>query len=93
VGAAVLVATGYACVYLIFGGFAAAGWRVRTMHASGMIMVALFLLLWFRPWRGFRRQLDAGNMAAAVGALGLIRRLALINLLLGVVTACLSVNG
>ncbi len=90
---ALLVATGYACVFLIFGGFAAAGWHVRVMHASGMTMVALFLLLWFGPWRRFRQHLDGGNMEAAVRSLGLIRRIAMINLLLGVITACVSVTG
>ncbi len=91
--AAALVLTGYAGVFLMFGGFAAAGLNIRVMHATGMTMVVLFVLLWVGPWRQFRRHFDGGDMPAAAKALRPIRMIATINLILGLATACVSVTG
>lgn len=91
--AAALVLTGYAGVFLMFGGFASAGLHIRIMHATGMTMVVLFLLLWIGPWRQFRRHFDAGDLEAATKALRSIRQIATINLILGLITACVSVTG
>ena len=53
-----LLASGYGMVLFGFGGFASAGVHVHVMHALGLVMVALFLHLYFAPWRRFRRALD-----------------------------------
>jgi uncharacterized membrane protein len=88
-----LITTGYAGVFLMFDGFAAASLSIRIMHVSGMTMAVLFLLLWWGPWRRFLRHFDTGNFALAAEALRSIRRIAMVNLILGLFTACISVTG
>src|SRR3978361_884273 len=44
---------------LIFGtGMAGAPWQVHTMLALGLIMAAVFLAIFFGPYRQFRRTTD-----------------------------------
>lgn len=77
--------SGYAMAALLYG---VAGWmplHVVVMQAIGWPMIALFLVLWFGPWRRLRAAVDRGDMAAAGTALAGIRRIVAVNLLLGVV--------
>lgn len=83
---ALLLLTGYALLFLWFGGFATAPVHVHVMHGLGLLMALLFLHLWFAPWRRFRRAVDAGDLAAARPHLEGIRKLVTINLVLGVLT-------
>ncbi len=88
-----LLASGYGMLLLGLGGFARAGIHVHLMHALGLIMVALFLHLYFAPWRRLQRALDQGDPAAAARQLGQIRTIVLVNLCLGLVTAAIGAGG
>lgn len=78
--------TGYAMVFGVYGGFPGVGWNVHVMHLLGLIMAAIFLFVFFGPWSAFRR----GESAAA----DRIRKLVLANLLLGlIVIVVAALNG
>lgn len=88
-----LLASGYGMLFLVLGGFAGAGVHVHVMNLTGLIMMALFLHLYFAPWRRMRRALDAGDNAAAARQLGQIRTIVAINLTLGLVTSVIGASG
>ena len=88
-----LLLSGYGMLLFGLGGFAGAGLHVHAMQALGLVMMALFAHLYFAPWRRLQRALDGGDGAAAAGQLGQIRRIVLINLMLGLITAVIGASG
>ena len=89
----VLLVTGYGMIFHGFGGFAGAGVHVHVMHATGLLMTALFAHLFFAPWRRFRTAVDAGDNAAAARNLDQIRLIVSINLALGLLTVAVGASG
>jgi uncharacterized membrane protein len=63
------------------------------MQAIGLLMIALFLHLYFAPWRRLRRALEAGEDPMAAAELAQIRRIVAINLTLGLITAAIGASG
>jgi uncharacterized membrane protein len=80
-------------LFLALGGFAGAGVHVHIMNLTGLVMMALFLHLYFAPWRRMQRALDAGDNAAAAQQLGQIRMIVAINLGLGLITSVIGATG
>jgi uncharacterized membrane protein len=89
----VLLLSGYGMLFLALGGFAGAGVHVHIMNLTGLVMMALFLHLYFAPWRRMQRALDAGDNAAAAQQLGQIRMIVAINLGLGLITSVIGASG
>lgn len=83
----VLLVSGVAMIQLALGGFAAVGPGINLMLALGVVMMLLFAHVYFAPYRRFRRAVAAADWPVAETNIGQIRRLVLINLVLGVVTA------
>ena len=77
----ILPASGYALLFLTGGGFA-----VHLMQALGWAMIVLFLALFFGPYPPFRRAVAAADWPTAATHLPRIRRIILINIVLGVLT-------
>jgi uncharacterized membrane protein len=77
------LATGYAMIFLSPGGFAALPWAINAMQTLGLIMAALFLVIFFGPWAALRRDGEAQ-------AVERIRRLIAVNLGLGLVTVAIA---
>lgn len=88
-----LLLSGYGMLFLALGGFAGAGVHVHVMNLTGLVMMALFLHLYFAPWRRMQRALDAGDVAAAARHLGQIRMIVAINLGLGLITSVIGASG
>jgi uncharacterized membrane protein len=88
-----LLVSGYGMIFLGLGGFGDAGVHVHVMQATGLLMMALFLHLYFAPWRRLRRALDAGDHQAAAVQLDQIRRIVATNLVLGLITVALGASG
>ncbi len=63
-----LLLSGYAMLFTLFGGFAAANWAVHLMHLLGLIMAALFAVIFFGAWPTMRAALDTGDLAAGAAA-------------------------
>jgi uncharacterized membrane protein len=90
---AVLLASGYAMLFLHFGGFTGAGLHIHVMQATGILMMLLFLHLFFVPWRRFSRALEAGQFDSAAHSLNQMRRIVAINLVLGIITIAAGASG
>ena len=89
----ILLASGFWMILVDFGGFAMTGVHVDIMLALGLVMMALFLHLYFAPYRRFQVAVMAGDVAGGAAQLGQIRRIIAINIVLGVITAILGNTG
>jgi uncharacterized membrane protein len=90
---AVLLASGYAMLFLHFGGFKGAGLHIHVMQATGILMMLLFLHLFFAPWRRFSRAVEAGQFDSAAHSLNQMRRIVAINLVFGLLTIAAGASG
>jgi uncharacterized membrane protein len=93
VSIAVLLGSGYAMLFLYFGGFRGAPTYVDIMQVLGIMMVLLFLHLVFAPWRRFRGAADQGALPDAAKQLNQIRIIVAINLVLGIATVLVGGTG
>jgi uncharacterized membrane protein len=89
----ILPATGYWVVFDVFEGFANAGMHVHVMQATGWVMIAIFLHVYFAPFRRLQRAVRAGEWAAGGKQLAQIRRFVGINLVLGLFTVVTATGG
>jgi uncharacterized membrane protein len=72
----------------VFGnGMAGAPWQIHAMLALGLLMAAVFLAIFFGPYRQFRRTTDRNRMAASLDS---IRKMIGVNLALGVITVVVA---
>jgi uncharacterized membrane protein len=90
---AVLLTSGFAMVFLGFGGFATVGAYVRAMMVLGIVMMVIYAYLYFVPWQRFRRAVSASDWGAASKHIGQIRLLVGSNLVLGLATVVIGASG
>ena len=88
-----LPVSGYVLVFNHLGGFGTAGIHVHIMHALGLVMIALFVLLYLFPYRQFRECVAAKDWASAAKHLSSIRRIVGINTILGLITVAIGASG
>ena len=88
----VLLLTGY---WLIgaFGGFGSVPVYVHVMHLLGWVMVVLFGLMYFKPNKAFRAAVEQGEKEQAMKALGAVRTIVVINLVLGLAIVAIVTGG
>jgi uncharacterized membrane protein len=89
----VLLASGYAMMFLSFGGFVGAELYIYVMQGIGIVMMLLFLHLFFGPWRHFGDAVASKNFPRAAERLGQIRRIVAVNLALGLLTIVVGASG
>jgi uncharacterized membrane protein len=89
----ILLASGYAMLFMRFAGFAGAPLHVNIMQATGILMMLLFLHLYFAPWRRFSRSVAAGALQDAAASLNQIRLIVATNLVLGLITVTAGAGG
>lgn len=82
--------SGWGMLFVFHGGFAGAHWTVHLMNLTGLVMGAVFVVLWSGPYQAFRAALDGGRAAEAAGALARIRLLITLNLGLGLFTSAIA---
>lgn len=82
-----ILLSGYAMVFGLYGGFQHLPWNVNAMQAIGVVMVLVFLAIFFGPWRRFRA---AASTARAAEAAERIRKLIVVNLVLGLIVVVLA---
>jgi len=78
---------------VLMGGFAGAPVHVHIMIATGVVMMAIFLHIYFAPYGRLRRFVAVQDWKAAGAALGQIRKLVGINLALGLITVAMGTAG
>lgn len=79
--------TGYGMVFGLWGGFSKLPWNVNAMQALGLIMAALFIFVVMGPYRRFRAAVSTARAAEAAER---IRKLIVVNLVLGAITIVLA---
>jgi uncharacterized membrane protein len=89
----VLLASGYAMMFLYFGGFAGAGLYIHVMQGIGIVMTMLFIHLFFVPWRRFSDAMEKRHFPEAAKYLAQIRRVVAANLVLGLLTIIVGASG
>jgi uncharacterized membrane protein len=82
-----ILLSGFAALFGLFGGPATAPWNVSVMMLLGLIMSAVFLLIVFGPYARFRRSTDRTTIVASMDR---IRKLIAVNLVLGIVTVVVA---
>jgi uncharacterized membrane protein len=88
-----LPVTGYWMIFNVFGGFQSLALYIHIMQGIGLVMIAIFLHVFFAPYRRLKKAVAAGNFGVAGKALGQIRRLIGINLILGLVLVVVASAG
>jgi uncharacterized membrane protein len=88
-----LLASGYAMVFGVYGGFRGIGLYINLMQGLGIIMMLLFFHLYFAPWRRFRAALARRDFPVAAGQLNQIRLIVTVNLILGLITVAVGGSG
>lgn len=88
VSIAILLSTGFWVFFRIM--HSKAGMYVHLMMGLGLMMTALFLFLWFVPYRRMRGALAAADYPRGAAQLALIRRIIATNLTLGLLVAILA---
>ena len=78
----VILVTGFGMIALRWD-LANAPWQIHTMMGLGLVMAAVFLAIYFGPYRQFRRTTDRNRMASSLDN---IRKLIGVNLILGLLT-------
>ncbi len=82
--------TGYAMLFGVYGGFRYVAWPVHVMHLTGLVMAALFAAIFFGPWKTMRAAVAQGDRAATAKAGDRVRRLVNVNLALGLLTVAVA---
>jgi uncharacterized membrane protein len=88
-----LLASGYAMIFGVYGGFDRIGLYINLMQGIGIVMILLFFHLYFAPWRRFRAAVARQDYPAAAGQLNQIRIIVTINLILGLITVAVGSSG
>jgi len=82
----VILLTGFAMLFLM-GGMANVPWQIHAMMGLGLLIAAVFLAIFFGPYRQFRRTTDRNRMASSLNT---IRKLIGVNLVLGLITVIVA---
>jgi uncharacterized membrane protein len=82
-----ILISGFAVLFLFYGGMAGVGWNVHLMLLLGLIMSAVFMLIVFGPYARFRRTTDR---TTAIASIDRIRKLIGVNLVLGIITVVVA---
>ena len=86
----ILYITGIGLIFGLYGGMASTPLPIHIMFGVAHAMTALFLGLWFGPYRAFRRHSAVQDTASALAAAGRIRRFATANFVLGLLACTLG---
>jgi uncharacterized membrane protein len=90
---AALLLSGFAMVFIGYGGFAVLPTNISLMMTVGLLMAVIFSYIYFGPWPRFRHGVAAADWPGAEQSIKKIRRLVGVNLLLGFATAVLAAAG
>lgn len=87
-----IIGTGFLMI-VVMGGFAKVGAYVHVMTVLGLVMAMIYGFVMAVPFPRARAAVAAGNWETAGPALTQIRRLVVVNLVLGLVTLTVAILG
>lgn len=90
---ALILSTGYWMLFNYFGGFAGAGMHIQIMHWLGLAMVAIYLHVFFAPYRRLKQAVIVQDYPLAAAQLNQIRKMVGINILLGILVIIIASAG
>ncbi len=88
-----ILLSGYWMLFNYFGGFANAGLHIHIMHGAGIIMVLIYLLVFFSPYRRLKQAVIIQDYPLAGAQLNVIRKLVGINTVLGLLVISVASAG
>lgn len=88
-----LPVSGYVMIFGVWGGFAGLPMHINIMQGLGWIMIAIYLHLWFAPYKRFRAAVDASDFPSAGKNLNQIRILVTTNLWIGLLNVVVGSTG
>ena len=88
-----LLASGFAMISVVLGGFGRIGLSIQLMMGLGIFMMLLFFHLYFAPWRRFRVAVAREDWTEGGRQLSQIRMIVTINLVLGLVVVAIGSSG
>jgi uncharacterized membrane protein len=88
-----LIVVSSAWMLVALGGMQSVGVYVHIMLAIGVVMMLIFAHVFFAPYRRLTRAVQAKDWPAGGAALGQIRKLVGLNLILGLVTVAVAILG
>lgn len=86
----ILPASGYFLVLKMFNGFTNLPLYINIMQGLGIVMIMLYLHIFFAPYRRLKRGCETGDFVKAGHALGQIRQLVAVNMVLGLITIAVA---
>ena len=89
----VLILGSGAYLIVAYGGFGAVRWPVHAMTALGLVMVLVYAWLVASPFRALKDGVAAADWPRAGAAMGRVRHLVAVNLVLGIVTITIAALG
>lgn len=89
---AVLLGSGFYMIHM-FGGFAHLPMHVHAMLATGLLMTAIYVYVFFACYKPLSALVSQQSWKEAGAMLGRIRQLIGINLAIGLLTVCFAVLG
>lgn len=78
-----LLGTGIGMIIYRFGDLAITPWYTLVMASLGVSMAVIFMVTYFVFYKNFEREFNAGNIEGSRYQLHMIRRLGIINMVLG----------
>lgn len=88
-----LLVTGYWMLFGVFGGMARVGLHVHIMHALGLLMFAIYLYIYFMPFKRLKQAVAEQNWPQGKGYIDRIRDMVGINMILGLITIGVAAGG
>ncbi len=93
IAALTLIGTGYWMIFIHFGGMGNVGWPVHLMQGIGLVMFALYLFLFIKPYTELRQAVNEKRWPDGGKALNQIRQIVITNLTLGLITIVIAGGG
>lgn len=90
---ALILASGYWMLFGPYGGMKNAPIFIHIMHALGLVMMAIFLHVFFAPYKRLTQYVQQSNWQEAGKALNQIRLLVGINLTIGLINIVIGAAG
>ncbi len=88
-----ILISGYGILFGVYGGMAGAPVFVHIMHMLGLVMIAIFLHVFFAPYKRLRHAVRDLRWPDGAKALNQMRMLIGINLLIGLITIVVATAG
>ncbi len=88
-----ILATGYWMVISFYGGFGNVGTHIHIMHATGVLMVLIYLHVFFASYRKLRHAVIVEDYQEGGRRLAQIRKLVGMNIILGLLTVAIASGG